>query len=251
MAVKAWLKGHEFDLEVLVELFPVGDVRVIKEVDKYYLAATEIDSPPAVREFHEVASKVLQRVNGMARAMRPNDYRPVELVGQYQVGEGMHHVALVDYAEAREQALPVTVVVGSSEIEARSRLTAEGTVIRNGEPAPHPLPGPRYLALVAQHPDVAEVLDILGAAEPKWVELYKVYEIVRDNIRPDAMVDKGWSTEQEKRAFTGSANRPDTSGSDARHARMSGKPPERTMSLQEARRFIGNLVVHWIDALQL
>jgi len=54
---------------------------------------------------------------------------------------------------------------------------------RNGESIPQPpLPGPKYLALAAQHPDAAEALAIIGKAEPNWAELYKVYEIVRDNI---------------------------------------------------------------------
>ena len=251
VTVKAWLKGDQFDLDRLVELFPAGDIRVVKDGDEFYLAALEIDSEADGSKFYEVAPEVLQRVNGMARAMHPNDYRPVELVGRYQVGENRHHVVLADCAEAREQAMPVTVVVGSGAIEARGRLTAVGTVTRSGEPAPLPPPqGPKYLALAAQHSDVAEALTIMGNAEPNWVELYKVYEIIRDNIRPAKIEDKGWATKQEQSTFTGSANRPDVGGAYARHARTSGVPPVRIMSLQQARHFIGDLVVRWIKGLQ-
>jgi hypothetical protein len=35
VAVKAWLEGHEFDLEDLATLLPTGDTRVIKEGDGY------------------------------------------------------------------------------------------------------------------------------------------------------------------------------------------------------------------------
>jgi hypothetical protein len=235
----------------LTELFPAGDVRVVKEGDEYYLTATEIGRPPDGRKLYEVAPEVLQRVNGMARAMRPNDYRPVELVGRYQVGENRHHVVLADCAEARDQVLPVTVVVGSGTVEARGRVTAVATVTRAGEPVPQPPPpGPKYLALAAQHPDMSEALDVMSKAEPNWVELYKVYEIIRDSVRPATIEDQGWATKQELSTFTGSANRPDVSGADARHACMSGGPPVRTTSLQQARQFIGDLLVSWIGALQ-
>jgi len=35
MTVKAWLEGHQFDLEDLVQLLPSGDVRVVREDDAY------------------------------------------------------------------------------------------------------------------------------------------------------------------------------------------------------------------------
>jgi hypothetical protein len=31
MTMKAWLVGHEFDLEDLTDLLPAGDARVVKE----------------------------------------------------------------------------------------------------------------------------------------------------------------------------------------------------------------------------
>lgn len=49
----------------------------------------------------------------------------------------------------------------------------------------------------------------------------------------------------ELSAFTGSAKRPDVSGGDARHARMSGTPPNRTMILDEGRNLIRLLIANW------
>jgi hypothetical protein len=45
--VKAWLEGHQFDLDALAELLPAGDTRVVLDGDGYYLTATEIDNRPA------------------------------------------------------------------------------------------------------------------------------------------------------------------------------------------------------------
>jgi hypothetical protein len=59
------------------------------------------------------------------------------------------------------------------------------TVSVGGEqPPPLPAPGPGYVQLAQTYPDVAEVLDILGDADPapNWAELYKIHEILLDNV---------------------------------------------------------------------
>ena len=105
------------------------------------------------------------------------------------------------------------------------------------------------MQLAAADPDVAEVLEILGTAEPApdWVELYKAFEIVRSKV--SRLDKKGWVTSAEISAFTASASRPDVSGAQARHARMPGGRPKGTMTLVEARQMIGVLVTAWLDSL--
>ena len=101
------------------------------------------------------------------------------------------------------------------------------------------------------NPDAREALHILGESNRHidWVGLYKVYEIVRENIRPRDLVGESLLTSAERTAFTGSANRPDVSGPLARHARMGGKPPTRTMALVDARQLITRMVADWLDAI--
>lgn len=55
MTVKAWLKGHDFDLQDLVTLLPSGDTRVAREGDRYYVTSTEIDQRPDGGEPYQVA----------------------------------------------------------------------------------------------------------------------------------------------------------------------------------------------------
>jgi hypothetical protein len=104
--------------------------------------------------------------------------------------------------------------------------------------------------LAQTHPDVAEVLDILGNADPApdWAELYKVHEILLDNVT--GLYQRGWVTRDQISTFTASANRREVSGDLARHARLKGDPPMRTMTLGEARRLIGALVTRWLDWLR-
>jgi hypothetical protein len=230
--IKARLKGHDFDLFTLAELFREGDPAVASDAEGHYLSFA---APNGLFDdgsrLYEAVSLLLHRVNGVARACM-SDFRPVGLVGRFDDETGRQAaVVLAETAEARARAFPAAVMVDGQQ-----------------PPMTSP-PGPGYVQLAAVHPDVAEVLEILGKADlaPNWADLFKVFEIVNNNVT--GLRKRGWITSEEIRAFTASANRPDISGADARHARMSGDPPKRTMTLIEARQMIGALVTGWLDSL--
>jgi hypothetical protein len=125
----------------------------------------------------------------------------------------------------------------------RFQASAAGVVVHEGQQQTPVPPGPKDIELAQSHPDVAEVLSVLGKDSPSldWFDLYKVYEIVRDNVGGEAALSgKDWLPKRDIKAFTVSANRPDISGDQARHARSSGPPPKRTrpMTLSEAQQMI-------------
>ncbi|MEU1535482.1 hypothetical protein [Streptomyces fagopyri] len=240
MAVKARIEGHVFDLDTLCELFSAGDPQISKEDDGCYLGSHDMDGLiDEAGRLVETASRLLRRVVGVARAL-DSSFRPVALTGQYtdDSGDGKrHHVVAAAMAEIRVKAFAVGVVT-----------TADGSPRQPVSPPQ----GPPYMQLVKAHPDVSDVLDILGkpSVSMTWVDLYKVYEVVRHNAGSDAALKaKAWVPESDISAFTGSANRPDVSGSEARHARLPGSSPKRTMTLAEGEAFIRKLVVAWWDSL--
>jgi hypothetical protein len=143
--VKARLKGHEFDLLTLAELFHEGDPAVAADDEGYYMSFTVPDELFGDGGgLHDAASVLLRRMNGVARTLS-SDIRPVGLTGRFSDETGrQHQVVLTDSAEVRARANPVRVSVGWAQ-----------------PPAP-PAPGPGYVQLAQAHPDVAEVLDLLG-----------------------------------------------------------------------------------------
>lgn len=225
MTVKAWLEGHEYDLDDLIELLSSGNTRVVKDNDGYYLTSTEIDDRPTGVPFYEVAAQVLRRVNGLARAKNPQ-YRPVRLAGRYHDGDRPHTVVPIGTVEARARIYAAAVVI-SDEATRVPQLPANG---------------PQFVSLATAHPDVAEALALMGQPEPLgWVEMWKVYEVVRDNIKPSDIVALGWFTRAEVSGFGAGANRPDVSGTSARHARMGGR--HRPTGWQRKR--VGPLSANW------
>ncbi|MBM7784901.1 hypothetical protein [Tenggerimyces flavus] len=233
VTVKVWLDGHEFDLQDLADLLPSGDTRVVKEGTAFYLTSTQIDNRSADVQFYEIAQQLLPTINGLGRANHAG-FRPVSLSGRYDDGDQSH------------------TVVGAATIEARARMHAAGVVTDSaGVPRPDPPPpGPARASLAATNPHAREVLAILGQPQMLgWVELYKVHEIIRDSIGKAQLQHLAGTTPTMHSAFTASANRPDVSGSRARHARMGGSPPKHSMTEGEGRDFVSRLVTAWLDSL--
>ncbi|GAB3228705.1 hypothetical protein [Mycolicibacterium hippocampi] len=240
--MKAWLDGVAADLELLAELFAEGDIRVVRDGADYYLTAPDIDNPPPDTRFHSAATARLHDLNGLAR-LEDIAFRPVGLSGKYTDGERVHHV--VSPAPAR-----LTLRMGRP----KATITrADGTVV----PDP-PSPWPSRAELVASRRAVARVIRITARNEDlDWYDLYKIHEIIRDDIKSEDIGVEGWAnkiealgwaTKAEDGAFTASADRYDISGEDARHA-VDKHPerPKRTMNLHEGHAYIKRLAKRWMD----
>jgi hypothetical protein len=257
MTVRALLDGHQFDLQALAELFPDDDPRVVvdpNEDGRYFLEAAALDplfnDPGAM---HDAAAALLVRLIGAAR-LQSGSFQPVTLAGRYDrassTGSTETAIQISDTAHARERV----TVVAVEGIQSRAHV-GNPTVLIDGVRVDQQPRGPRYLTLAATHTDVAELLALVGNADQlNWIELYKAYEIIKhavgggkDGIR--ALAAALDVPEVDIKRFTGSANRPDVSGPDARHARMAGARPRQTMTLPDGRQFIRDLAHRWLDTL--
>ena len=89
----------------------------------------------------------------------------------------------------------------------------------------------------------------MGRAEPLgWDDLWKVFEIIREAVKPDTIVTLGWTNAADLDSFKESANQPDVSGDEARHARRLGQPQHRKMSLAR-RPFVRERSCHQVVGL--
>lgn len=237
MPVKAWIDGHAFDLETLAELFREGEPMVDQEDGQYYLTSVAFDGLFLDgSQLNEAATSILRRANGIARAIN-SGYRPVTLAGRFTDETGATSVVLaIDSIEVRSKAYVATVVVDGQ-----------------GHPQPlPPPPGPEYFAKIASNPAIGEALHILGKPDAAldWYDLYKLYEIVRDDVGGESdLKAKGWAPWSEIKTFTESANRREISGDDARHARLSGAPSGRSMTIGDGRELVRRLIASWLGSL--
>lgn len=234
MPWKAWLEGHEFDLETLRELFRAGDPLVAQDPsDGYYLESSALQDSNGQLD-HSAGEPLVKRINGVARAA-DQGFRPVHLRRQYTAPDG---------------TMSVVVIAGTAE--ARSKARGAAVVVSGGVPVPEPPPkGPRYVKLAEQDANIADVLRVLGQpGSLDWYDIYKAWEIVEHAVGGwRQIVARGWGTKADIDRLTASANHPGISGDEARHARMPGTPgPNRTMTMSEADALVRCLVAHWIES---
>jgi hypothetical protein len=232
---KVWIETDHFDLEAVAAHLKSGDTTIVREGgDGYYLTSPEIDSAPDNHQANEIAAKIISRINALGRIHDAN-FRPVKLSG---------------YTDHTGKSV-VTGTIGATMQPARARFTGSVTYADGTTPPSPPSPWADYLAVATTNDHVARTLEIMGRAEPLgWVDLYKVHEIVRRAIEPKKLDKIGWTTEAQDRAFTASADRYDVSGDAARHAvDKHAESPKQTMTINEGRCYINELVTKWLTAL--
>ena len=233
--VRFYLSGHPFDMEMLRDLFPRGSGAdwFGEDQDGTFFVSAPLEDIAEAGDRHRAAERALVRAVGLGRLLDSN-LHPVTLTGRHVDSVGIHQVIAADTAVVRMSA-------------------GTPTVLNDGVPVEKPPPtAPDYLALADTTPAVAEVLDLVGRSDLSWIDLYKVYEIIRHEAGGDASIESnGWANIREQGAFRASANREDVSGSAARHARASGQQrPKLTMTLPEAQAFIRRLTTNWLRSLK-
>ena len=214
------LSGSSLPLQILKAAFgPRGCV--LQDDTMYYLTSPRFAAMSDPQAVYTAAGEILDHMNGIA-AMFAVGYRPVEIQGEIvQIDEGV-----------RRQH----VVVAAT--------TAFGWVIA-GPPDPDLVNVAAWLALAERDRNVSAALHFFSV--PSWGNLYKVLEIVRDEIgNDDKLARTGWITRRDLSRFTQTAQSRDALGDEARHAAKKYKAPGNPMSLEEARVTIRELLVMWL-----
>lgn len=217
-AWRAYIVGETAVIDRLIDILAGTDLEVVRDGEDAYLHGSAFDAARSDNDARVLSHTLLPRVNA---ALRLDDvtWVPVTLADRVSDGAG-----------------PVTVFA-EVHMVGRSRLTVGGD------------PGPRVRAAAFAHADAndqyAAALNLFGAStDLKWVDLYKIYELMRDAADGDLSARTGVSPNQIT-AFTVSANDAGVSGADARHAIPNRQRPRRTMTLSEARGLISTMFRSW------
>jgi hypothetical protein len=239
MAVRARLDGHAYDLEALARHFDHSDVRVASDDRGYYLTSPALDAVvDDGGKLMDTARAVVREVNGVARALG-SGFRPVRATGRFDDqsadGRGIRHQVVVP------DSIEVRSMVGTLSV------TIDGVAVQ-----PPPSPAPDYLELAQTNPDVRDALSLLGKPVEglDWFDLWKVWEVIRDNVGGfKAVVAKNWVPADDLAAFIPSSNHQDASGEAARHARDNRPAPTKVLSIHQGRELMRQLAVAWLDTL--
>jgi hypothetical protein len=92
----------------------------------------------------------------------------------------------------------------------------------------HPADAVRAWAeLAAIDPAVARALGLMAAGDWGWVNLYRLFEVVADDVGgDDAVAARGWATKAAIRLFKHTANHPDAAGAARRDESGTASAPD-------------------------
>lgn len=222
------LQGDGVDLTGLAAALADGPIRVVREGGEFLLEAEELEHLSHRSQVRPAAERLITRLNGAMRLGNPS-YQNVKLGHlREQRADGTEEISVfVEPATIRIRAsvLPVKILGGVPTKQLSD-------------------PARSYIAVAAGDPDADDALDLWANEPHSWVNLYKVFEI----IRARGGLDPGVS-ESELRRFTHTANHEEAAGRHARHARLGSDPPRQPMTEFEAEALIRRLLQAWLDSL--
>jgi len=227
------LKGEEFDLEDLPALLHFPELAVVEENGFYYLQSSEFELLTSADEVREQGIALIEILNGAAKLHRDN-FQDVSEDGVIRVeddGGRSHYVYLEGSLTIRSKVRPNLTVTTTNGIEKKDdRPTTIET----------------WIGIAREDKLVADALHFFREDTP--FNLYKVYEIIRDDVGGEhAMVKKGWVSKPELSRFTQTVQSRNVLGDHARHASEKYKPSAQPMSLSEAKLLIRGILLNWMQ----
>lgn len=226
------IDGDTPDLKELSKSLVADEVRVLEKDGKYFLESNKFKKLTNSEEVASLAADILKVLTGAVR---------LSLGGRTPL-----HVA--NTARVRPDGGRDVFVTVSDAIHVRATIGVE--ITRSGgkkeliHPA-HSVPGWIRLGLTDQN--VAKALRLLGADEHNWVSLYRLYEVIEEDVGSlDKIAIDGWATKASIRRFKHTANSPGAVGDDSRHGKESTTPPSDPMDLGEARALVEVVLHNWL-----
>jgi len=228
------LKGDKFDLEDLPALFDSPELAVVEENGFYYLQSCKLESLTSADEVREQAVALINILNGVTKLYRDcfSDASEDGITRIEDNGQRHHNVYIeVPLTTIRVKARASVIVTTRNGIE---KKVSQPTNIRT------------WTNIAMNYKPVENALYFFR--EGTWDNLYKVYEIIRDDAgNEQAIIKKSWGSKRELHRFTQIVQSSEALGDDARHASKKYKPPAQPMSLTEAKSLIRGILTNWMQ----
>lgn len=221
------------DVDSLLRLAPRLQSRdlQVEEVDgEVYLVSSQFEALGTSEEVFALAQDLVPALRGAMRIAGVREGEPVHPQAVFERKE--------DGTETNAQFIVVPSLVVHAEVFAP-------TILINGVAAQ---PAPLRAELALRSTVVRTVL-ALCASDPSFVNLYRITEMVIDDVGGQATLDRlGWAPRAERRRFFQTANSLDAVGIEARHGTRCVPSPLTPMTLDEATELVRRLVERWLDS---
>jgi hypothetical protein len=228
------LSGQPAALQELFELLNTHALSVTREADQYFLTGAELDALmdnlTDPDEAQERVATLLGPIYGVINLYFYGFEGP-DVVGIAQIGEDGTQNCL-SFNVLGPLAPKGMISIGSRTVPSEVRAKEEEDFKKRMEVA-------------KRDPHVQTALRMLGLYGITWDNLYRIYEIIKDDLSGDVWA-RGWVTRKQIRRFTQTANSRQAIGDAAPHGHQKYQPPRDPISLSDAMLLITVLLREWI-----
>ena len=224
------LSGSAHALEELAKVFDTPDLCIRRENDGFNLRSGEFKDFASHEEVQESVTKTLPALNGATKLAALGPYTPITIGS----------ISRINDDGTRHAYVTVTASIAVSATCSVTVIHADGT-IEEDLPA---TPAVTWFELSKRDRHVKNALHLIENDFETWYGLYKVYEVIQEDV--GHIPGKGWCTETELKRFKRTANSPEALGVHARHGKMSSPPPD-PVSLSSAKSLIRKLLDNWFE----
>ncbi len=228
------LTGDKADLTELCKCLTGDELHIEERNGQFFLRAFRFNNLSTSEEVVSTASDMLTLLTGATR---------LALGGKTPITVG-------SVAGMREDGVRNSFLRFTDRVVVRDFITIEICEANGSSKICHPAQDvPKLMKLGFSDEQVARALRLFGASEHDWVNLYRLYEVIEDDVRTvDAIVRRGWATKASIKRFKHTANSPSSTGDASRHGKESTSPPSNPMTLPEARALIELIVHSWLKS---
>jgi hypothetical protein len=226
--------GDAADLAMLARSLTGAGIKVFLDGQEYLLTSDRFAEGDEAKVVRQKADDMLSLLDGASR-LGLNSIQSIRAGGVYRLGENGRRDAFVflEAAVLHCRALAPTV-----------KLTHTDGTVEEFHPAD---PVKEWIGLALTDDAIAKVFQILASGSLDWVNLYRIFEIIMSDVGGLKTIQgNGWATKTAMELFKRTANSPGASGLEARHGAETTEPPERPMTISEARALVTSIVRAWL-----
>ena len=233
MEWRVQLSGDESDLEELSKSLNSDSTRIFKDKGSYVLCSSAFHGMMEAQVIKDKAENILSYINGCSRLIE-DFQQPIIISGIQSLSENGRRNQYIF-----PESVAIEVRMGRPTVSVNGKVEESYTYEELSN----------YIPLAIQDQNVALVLYYLSTESNEIATLYKIYEIIDDDVGGERSIqNNGWTSRNQLERFRRTANSPDAIKDNARHGVQKYSPPKNPMSLDEARYLILHLVRCWLDS---
>jgi hypothetical protein len=230
------ISGKEGDVKYISQVVKAVNMSIIQEDGEFYLKSDEFNTMNNASKIFEYANQFLKVAFSIANLY----YEKIDSISCSSVtcindkGEKSVFIFLSSTIKVSTRVESSIIVTDSQEITSElERQEKEYEVFIN-----------------AARKD-KNILDAINFyLTPNWINLYKAYELIKDDVTEKKIISYGWASKRNISRFKQSAQCRELLGNEARHASKKYPLPSDPMDIDEAKYFIKYLLFDWMKSKQ-